>query len=156
LRIELQQRRPAAIHVLAHLLAGNCAQTLEVTVLELDARAATCLDRKAHFDLRSEGRARIRLPFGADLPGNDQALRRLPNAHVSEYDIGSVLVAGVPAAADERLDHRLGDRGRADAVALRPPAVDTRGEYGECLRRGRFDHDRLADRGDLIRAVHGF
>src|SRR6516164_1373462 len=102
---------PAALDAVAHLLAGGRAHALEVAVLEVDARAADRLGREAHLDLRSELRPRVGLPLGADLPGNDQALRRLPDAHASDHYIVAVFVTGVPAAADERLDHRPGDRG---------------------------------------------
>src|SRR5215470_7525118 len=110
LRVKIQQVWPATIDVLAHLLAGRSAETLEVAVLELDARAATRLGDEAHLDLGCELRPRLGFPLGADFPGNDQALRWLPDAHVPDHHIAPVLVAGKPAATDEGLDDRFAQR----------------------------------------------
>src|SRR5580765_3205809 len=125
-------------------------------MLEIDTGAPACLGREAHLDLRGHRRPRVGLPFGADLPGDDQPLTGLPDTYVSDHHIAPILVARIPAATDERLDAGLLDRPGADAVALRPPAIDAGGEYGERLRRVRLDHDRLADHRDLNGAIHGF
>src|SRR6516164_8172736 len=101
--------RPAAIDAVAHLFPGSGAHALEVTMLEIDAGASARLGAEAHLDLGAHGRPRVRLPFGADLPGDHQSLGRLPHAHVSDDHVGSILVARVPAATDEGLDVRLGN-----------------------------------------------
>src|SRR4029077_5285275 len=98
---------PPAADVVAHLRAARLAHALEVAVLELDTRAAVGRGAEAHFDLGGEGGTRVGLPLGADLPADDQAPAGLPYEYVADHRDGVILVAGIPAPADERLDHRL-------------------------------------------------
>ena len=94
--------------------------------------------------------ARIRLPVGADLPTDDEALCGLPDEHVAHDRLRAVLALRVPAPADKRLDDRFPDRRSADAMGLRPPAIDLGGEhlespFGSCLHDDGFAHRRDTD-----------
>src|SRR5687767_6667588 len=88
--------RPSTI-VCAAFTPAIVTQALPITMLELDARARA-FGREPHLDFR--GRNRIEV----GLPGEDHAVRRLPDEHVSPHRIGAPGEALENAAADAALD----------------------------------------------------
>src|SRR6185503_9743592 len=71
---------------------------------------------------------------------------RIPVEHPPPWPLDPILVPAVPAAADARLQHHLGERRGAKVVGPRPPAIEAGGENGPGLF-GRSPHgEALADR----------
>src|SRR5262249_62314465 len=77
----LQLAGPAALDVLAHLLAGLGAHLLELAVLELDAGRVRSLGDEAHLDLGAH--IRVRLPIAVDVPAHHETVRRFPDPELS-------------------------------------------------------------------------
>src|SRR5215469_2422828 len=155
-RKELEQPGPAAVDPLTHLLAASRSHALEAAVFELDARAPASLSGESHLDFGAERGPRVGFPVGTDFPRDDQPFARLPDTHMSDDHVGAILVTRVPASALEGLDDRLAHRCRADAMRLRPPAIDPRGKHGEGALRICVHQDALAYRCDFNGAVQGF
>src|SRR5262249_22634715 len=132
---------------------GLIAETLEIAMLEFDARAGAVGD-ELDFHLGLE--ARIVLPVAVDLPGEHDARRRLPRQHAAPLALGAVLAAFIPAAAGARFnDYRLLQRSLVDRMFARPPAAHAGGEDVERARGRRLDADTAADRSGGDGAGHG-
>src|ERR1700683_1606830 len=153
---ELEHGRPAAVDAFAHGFAPGRAHPFEIPMFELDPRASGGVGQKSHLNLGRESRARIRFPFRADLPTDDEALAGPPDEYVPYDGLGAVLKLGVPPATFKRFDNGFPDRRSTDALGLRPPAIDPRGEHLEGSLRRRLDNHGLAHRRDADRAIHGF
>src|SRR5215469_15804271 len=91
----LKQHAPAALERVAQRL-GAVAQALKMAMLELDLGAAA-LGREADLDLGDE--RRIELPRAVDLPGEQNARRRLPSEHLAPLAFAAILAALEPAPA---------------------------------------------------------
>src|SRR5438132_8176399 len=76
--VALEVERPAlgAGDALADALPA-LAVTVEVAVLELDARALRCLGDEAHLPFTRRGGIALQLPGRADLPAHEHPVRRL-------------------------------------------------------------------------------
>src|SRR5262245_45347084 len=140
----LQQSRPAAIDVLAHLLARFGAHLLELAVLELDARGIRSVGDESHLHFGADGR--VRLPAAVNVPRHHEALGRLARDDPSHVRAGTIFRQFVPVATDTGLHGDCFARRFADAMVERPPASETRGEDVECMRRARADANALAYR----------
>src|SRR5215472_4826741 len=90
----LHQFRPAAVDVLAHLLARLGAQLFELAVLQLDACRVRALGDEIDLDLRAD-RA-VRLPLAVDVPRHDKALWRLPDDDLADARLRAVFAKLVP------------------------------------------------------------
>src|ERR1700681_2753672 len=153
---QLEQTGPAAVDALAHRFAIRHAHAFEVSMLEFHSCAAGGVGHEPYFHFRGQRDAGIRFPLSADFPAHDEALRRLPDADMTDDRLGPVLALRVPPAAHEGFYEGFPDRRGADAVSLRPPAIEPGGEYLEgsfrrCLHDDGFAHWRNADG-----SIHGF
>src|SRR5262245_31090161 len=74
---DLQQTGPAAIDVLAHLLASLGAHLLELAMFELDARRIRAVGNESNLHLGTD--RRVGLPLAVDVPRHDEAPGRLPD-----------------------------------------------------------------------------
>src|SRR5262249_54766849 len=109
-----------------HLVAA-CPEAVQAAVLELDPRTVLALGDEAHLDLGLQ--FRVRLPVGADVPGEDEARVGLPGEDAAPVTGASVVSALVPAAPDARLDPRVAGFGLAVLVGGgRPPGPLPPGE----------------------------
>src|ERR1700680_949381 len=156
LRKQLEQPGPAAVDALAHRFAVRHAHAFEVSMLELHSCAAGGVGHEPYFHFRRQRDSGIRLPLSADFPAHDEALRRLPDADMTDDRLGPVLALRVPSAAHEGFYDGFPKRRAADAMSLRPPAIETGSEYREgsfrrCLHDDGFAHRRNADG-----SIHGF
>src|SRR5262249_4834138 len=124
---------------------GTCTVTLEVPVLEIDARLAVGLRREADLDLAGLRHVGLEAPLVRDLPRPHEPMRRLPHRDVSPRTIRPVFLFAVAAPADERLDDRFLHRRLADVMRTRPPRIETVGEDAERALDGRVDGDALPD-----------
>ena len=143
-----QQAGPAALggHALGDFRGGG-AVPLDVAVHQLDARAAAGRV-EAHLHLAGVRGVGVVLPLAVEVPGEDEAARRLPGQHAAPDGLGPVLGEAVAPAAGPGLDHLAGERRVVDVVAARPPAVDPAGEHLEGLR-GRRGHGDAAPHGEI-------
>src|SRR6266700_3044046 len=153
---QLEQAGPAAVDALAHRFAIRNAHAVEVSMLEFHSCAAGRVGHEPYFHFGCQRDARIRFPLSADFPAHDEALRRLPDADMTDDRLGPVLALRVPSAAHERFYDGFPDRRAADVVRLRPPTIEPGGEYREgsfrrCLHDDGFAHRRNADG-----SIHGF
>ena len=101
--------------LLRHLLAAF-TEALEVAMLELDERRIGALRGEPQLYL-GDG-VRIVLKIRIELPGQDDALRRLPQEHLAPLALAAVLAFLIPAPADVRLDDRIEDLEGASDAAL--------------------------------------
>src|SRR5581483_6048213 len=111
--IALQDLPPAAAEVALHAL-GGVAEAVEVPMLEVDARPLRAEDGEADLDLGHEGG--VVLELGVELPGEDEAARRVPRDHLAPVAGRAVLPDLVPAAVGLGLDHARLERRGADVV----------------------------------------
>src|SRR5271155_754262 len=149
---QFKQGWPAAVNAAAHFFSCGGAHAFKVSMLEVDSRAPGAVRDESHFDFGSELHAGLGFPLGADLPAHDEALSRLPDAHVTDDHLRAILAWRVPAPAHERLDDGFLDRRIPDAVRFRPPTIDSVGEHRKgffwsCLHEHAFTHGRNADCG---------
>src|SRR5262249_14246494 len=80
------------------------AVTLEVPVLEVDARASARLRREPDVDFTRLRELRLVPPLVRDLPCEHQAARRVPHEHAAPVAVGAVLLLRVAAPAGARFD----------------------------------------------------
>src|SRR5262249_18595830 len=138
LRLEqLQQARPAAVDIPAHLCAALGAHLLELAMLELNPGRIRALGDESHFDLGAD--RGIRLPLTVDVPLHHEALRWLPRDDPADIRARAVLGKLIPVAAEPRLHSDASARRLADAVIDRPPAAEAGGEDLEGARGARVD-----------------
>jgi hypothetical protein len=122
-----------------------------MAVLELDTGAIGSLRDEADLDLAGLPEVRLELPVRADVPADDDAVRRLVGEDARPVALAAVdpAIEEVPAGA--RLEHRLGDVHGQQVVLARLEAAEVLGEDGEGpLDRGVDGHlvaDRRALRG---------
>src|SRR5262245_28512990 len=122
---------------------GRLAETLELAMLQLDARQRRTEHDEAHLHLGGE--IRIVLPVRADLPGEHDAAGRIPHQHLAPLAFAAVGGALEPAPAGARLDDRGLGILLADVVGrARPPRAVLLGEGAERARLTGFDGDLLA------------
>src|SRR3974390_1273671 len=96
-----QHARPAAIDRLAHLLAGLGTHSLELAMLELDARRVGAVGDESDLNLGVDNR--VRLPFAVDVPGHDEAAGRFPHDDPADIGLRAILGNLEPVAANLRL-----------------------------------------------------
>src|SRR5689334_15939202 len=94
-------------HRVAHRLPSR-AVTLDVAMLELDARAIGANRGEAHLDLAALVVIGLELPLNADIPADHKALRWLIGEHPRPTAHAAVHAAVVDVTADPRLEHHLG------------------------------------------------
>src|SRR6185503_7881510 len=99
-----------------------------MAVFEFDPRAAA-LRNEVYLDLGDQ--RRIVFPIAADLPGEQHAARRFPGENLAPLALRAVLAALIPASADMRLDHHIGNRRGIDRMTAQPPAPHAGGEHRE-------------------------
>src|SRR5438094_3511855 len=114
----------------AHLLPA-LAVAIEVPVLELDARAVGRLADEAQLDLARLVEVGLELPLRADVPADDEAVRRLVGEHARPAALAAVDAAVVDVAALARLEDHVGELPLDDVVVRRPPAAHVVGEHRE-------------------------
>src|SRR5262245_36745660 len=96
--VQLEQARPAAVDVLAHLVAARVAELLELAVLDLDPRRVGALGDEADLDLGAD--REVRLPLAVDVPAHHETLWRLPHEDLADPRPGAVLGELVPEAPE--------------------------------------------------------
>src|SRR5207302_3521988 len=79
-----------------------------------------------------------------DVPGNDEALGRLPHDDLADIRARAVFGQFIPMAADSRFHDGRFPRRLADPVIERPPTSQPGGEHVECVRLARIDANALA------------
>src|SRR5262245_16225900 len=102
-----------------------------MTVLEINACRAIRLRRELHFDFARHRKVRFETPLVCDLPGEDQAPRRIPRCHLAPGTIGAVSLLAVEASAHEGLNHASRHRRLANVMCAGPPRVETFCEHAE-------------------------
>lgn len=145
---QVEQSRPATVDAITHRFSVHRSHTFKVSMFELDAGSGR-VRNKTDLDLGCELFARVRLPLGTDFPAHDESLCWFPNSHVTDRDFGAVCTFCVPASTDKRFDDGFLYGGRANAMGLRPPPVDSTGEDAEGPFRARLNHDALSYRRDF-------
>src|SRR5712691_1855019 len=143
----LENAGPAAGHRdLPSQLFGAGAEPLDVPVLKVDL-GLTVLLGEQHLDLAGVLWVGVVLKLTVELPGHDEAGRRVVREHLAPVALRAVNAALVPAPASLGLKHGLGQVGLADVVAD-PPGVEPLGEELErLLSRDRHRH-LVPHRGD--------
>src|SRR4029079_3933604 len=146
----LEQARPAAVHVLAHLLAAFGTHHLELAVLELDTGGVRAVRNESDLDLGAH--RGIGLPFAIDVPAHDETTRRLPHDDLAHVRPGAVLRDLVPMSAQTGFHDRCLSRRRADAVIEGPPTSQPGCEHFEGARLARLHAYALAHRRNFHRS----
>src|ERR1700722_10976953 len=142
-----EHARPAAVDILAHLLAGPLAHPLELAMLELDDGRGGTIGNEADFDLGAD-LGGVGLPLAADVPTYHETMRRLPNPNRADHRLGAVFAQLVPAAAETRLHHDRLHWRVADRMGARKPPPDPGREDLEGMRLARVHAKALAHRRD--------
>jgi hypothetical protein len=119
------------------------AVTLEMPMLQIDARPTARLGCKANFHFARLRHIGIELPVGVQLPREDESMRRLPDHHASPIALGAVGGPLITAPADETLHQRFLHRQLTDVVGARPPAVESGGEHVEGALDAHIDRNGL-------------
>src|ERR1051326_1171719 len=126
LGIEIEQTGPAVGRIdggADDLRVGRCD-----AMLKLDARGVAIRDEaNVHFALD----VLVELKLAVQMPGENQALRRLPGQYLTPIAFATVDADFVPAPARPRLDHHALHFGGGDVMRLGPPAAEARGEHLE-------------------------
>src|SRR5258708_17980519 len=152
---QLEQPGPAAVDALAHRFAIRNAHAFEVSMLEFHSCAAGGVGHEPYFHFGCQRDPRIRLPLRADFPAHDEALRGLPDADMTDDRLGPVLALRVPSAAHEGIYDGFPERRAADAMGLRPPAIETGGGPRGGAFRPFLAHDGFAQRRKCARFILG-
>src|SRR4051794_30109449 len=113
-------------------------------MFKLDARRLGAVGNEPDLNLGTD--IRVGLPLTVDVPGHDEALRRVPDDDLSDIPTRAIFFEFVPKAAETGLpDCRLPWR-LADTVVERPPAAEPRGEDFKRMLLAGADADALAHR----------
>src|SRR5262249_20585084 len=131
------------------------AVAVEVAVLELDSSPFRRLGDKAHLDLARLLEIALDLPLRADVPAEDDPIRRLVGEHARPSALAPVDAAVVDVPADPRLEHGLGNRGTEHVVLGRLDAVEVLGEDAEGALDGHLDDDLRPHGRRLCLCGHG-
>jgi hypothetical protein len=143
---EVPRPAVAAVDAVAHALPSRTVP-LQVTVVQLDPRPAAVERKKPHLDFTRLVEVGDDLPSRADVPAEDQPVRRLEGANLGPQALGPVRSPVDDVPADPRLEHRLGDRCPEHVVLPRLKLADPFGERCEGLRREYRNHDVVANCG---------
>src|SRR5262249_43495341 len=132
--------------------------TVEITVLELDARAVGVLGDEANFDLAGVLGIGLDLPPRADVPTDHHSMGRFVREHARPPTHAPIHAAVIDMAADPRLEHRLGDIDAEQVVLAWFDASEFVRERSErprdwCVHDDLYVHAglRLLDRFDHVR-----
>ena len=165
IRESLQVKRPplGATDRGAHAFPA-LAMTIEVSVLELDARPLRSLGDEPDLDLAGLLEVGLQLPARADVPAEDHPVGRLVGEDARPMALASVDAAIEEATARAWLEHRLGDLDAQQVVVGRLEGAEVLGEDLEGaldrhlavpLRAAHVDFRGHRDEhGDRIGAVH--
>jgi hypothetical protein len=123
------------------------AVAVEVAVLELDARAVRGLGDEAHLDFAGPVWVGLELSVGADVPAEDDPVRRLVGEHTGPAALAAVDAAVDDVAPDVRLEHGLGDLDLKQVVFARLEAAEVICEDRERAVDGGVNNDLVADGG---------
>src|SRR5579871_6684607 len=111
------------------------AVTLDCAVLKFDEGSGGAFFGEADVDFAGFGEVGIELPVGAEVPGEGDAMRRLPGEDMAPVAVVAFGVALVPAAAFARLDDDVLEGFLADVMLGGPPGLHLLDEDG----KGVFD-----------------
>src|SRR5215217_6085957 len=115
-------------------------------VFELHAGPALGLGDEADLDLAGLVGIALHLPARADVPAEDDPVRRLVGQHAGPTALAAVDAAVDDVAAHTWLEHGLGDVGAEDVVLARLETAKALGERRERPLDRRLHDDVVADR----------
>src|SRR4029453_356257 len=134
----------------------SVAVAIEIAVLQLYPRALRRLDEEPHFDLASEIGVGLDLPPRADVPTEDDAVRRLERKDARPSTLAPVDRTIVDVAPDSRLEHGLGNCSLEQVVLAWLEIAEAFGEYLERFADRRVHQDLTTNGRRRYRVRHFF
>src|SRR5258708_33409317 len=114
-------------------------------MLELDPRAVWRLGDESHIDLAGFLKSGLDLPLRADVPADQDSVRRLVREHPSPVALAAVDASVVDVAPLAQLEDRLGDIHAEHVVLGRLETAEALGEDRERPLDWRLHNDLVAD-----------
>src|SRR5580658_8063512 len=124
------------------------AVTLQLAVFKLDQRASRSIRSESNFDFAGPGGIRVTDPVrrimpGANMPGEGDAMGRVPREHFAPVAQLAFNIPLVPPSSDPRFNEDGFEWCLADVMRCRPPRLHLFHENTECAVDGRLNAHAL-------------